>query len=123
VRVDVSLTSSPPSESTLIAHAQSERPRRFSWPVLAMLLALVAFSGVAHLSALHRDLPLQEPDESAFVRPAVRIAATGDLNPQWFGHPGSTVIYPVAGLIRGWETIANGGPIVGSDGFGPSPCL
>jgi 4-amino-4-deoxy-L-arabinose transferase-like glycosyltransferase len=83
--------------------------------VLATLLVLVAFSSVAHLWALHRDLPLQEPDESAFVRPAVRIAATGDLNPDWFGHPGSTVIYPVAGFIRGWETIAHGGPIIGED--------
>ena len=33
------------------------------------------------------------------VRPS-DIAATGDLNPHWFGHPGSTVIYPTAALIH-----------------------
>lgn len=31
--------------------------------------------------------------ESRFVNPAVRMVTTGDLNPHWFGHPGSTVMY------------------------------
>ncbi|MBK7199603.1 MAG: glycosyltransferase family 39 protein [Anaerolineae bacterium] len=40
--------------------------------------------------------------ENAFIVPAVRMVVGGDLNPHWFGHPGSTVIYPLAllyGLI------------------------
>jgi Dolichyl-phosphate-mannose-protein mannosyltransferase len=91
----------------------TDRPRRVCWPVIAALIGLMALSSVAHLWALHRDLPLQEADESAFVRPAVQIAATCDLNPNWFGHPGSTVIYPMAGLFRAWDTVAHTGPIVG----------
>jgi 4-amino-4-deoxy-L-arabinose transferase-like glycosyltransferase len=100
--------------AAIATQATAEQRRRFSWPIAGALIALVALSTVAHLWALHRDLPLQEPDESAFVRPAVRIAATRDLNPEWFGHPGSTVIYPVAGLIRGWETLAHDGPLIGA---------
>lgn len=40
--------------------------------------------------------------ENTFIEPAVRMVVSGDLNPHWFGHPGSTVIYPLAllyGLI------------------------
>ncbi|MFL6241780.1 MAG: ArnT family glycosyltransferase [Acidimicrobiia bacterium] len=83
--------------------------------MLGALITLVVLSAAAHLWALHRDLPLQEPDESAFVRPAVHIAATLDLNPHWFGHPGSTVIYPVAGFFRVWDTVARHGPLVGAN--------
>ena len=32
--------------------------------------------------------------------PAARMAWKGDANPQWFGHPGSTVIYPLAIAYR-----------------------
>jgi 4-amino-4-deoxy-L-arabinose transferase-like glycosyltransferase len=34
--------------------------------------------------------------ENAFINPAVQMVVSGDLNPHWFGHPGSTVIYPLA---------------------------
>ncbi len=77
-----------------------------------MLLLLMTVSAVGHLTALHRDLPLHDTDEEFFVEPAVHMAATGDLNPHWFGHPGSTVIYPIAFLIHGWDAVANGGPLL-----------
>jgi hypothetical protein len=64
--------------------------------------------------ALQRDLPFTDVDEPTFVRPAVHIAATGDLNPHWFGHPGSTIIYPLAGFYRAWDTVAHGGPVFSS---------
>lgn len=38
--------------------------------------------------------------ENSFINPAVQMAISGDLNPHWFGHPGSTVIYPLALLYR-----------------------
>jgi hypothetical protein len=38
--------------------------------------------------------------ENSFINPAVQMAVSGDLNPHWFGHPGSTVIYPLALLYR-----------------------
>jgi hypothetical protein len=40
----------------------------------------------------------------------VHIAATGDPNPGWFNHPGSTVIYPLAGLFHVWDVVAHQGP-------------
>ena len=92
----------------------SRQPRRISWLVVGALLALMVVSTAVHLGALQRDLPLQEPDESAFVRRAVHIAATQDPNPHWFGHPGSTVIYPLAGIFRMTDTVFHRGPIVGA---------
>src|SRR5262245_45049744 len=85
----------------------SQPPRGVPWPVLGALVVLVVVSSVAHLWALRRDLPIPEIDESAFVRPAVRIAASGDPNPHWFGHPGSTVIYPLAGLFHAWDVLGH----------------
>ena len=61
-----------------------------------MLVATVA-AGLG----LTKALPYEpETDEPVFVQPAARIAATGDLNPHWFGHPGATVIYPLALAFR-----------------------
>lgn len=61
-----------------------------------------------HLWGIRRDLPyIYEIDELYFVPPAVNIAATGNLNPGWFGVPGSTVIYPLAAGFRIWRGIAD----------------
>jgi hypothetical protein len=79
------------------------------------IAVLVVLSFAVHAHALTRDLPLQDTDEDFFVVPAVHIAATGDANPHWFGHPGSTTIYPVAALIHVWDATLHGGPIIGSD--------
>jgi hypothetical protein len=97
------------------ARALTRWRRQVSWPVLGALVALTVVSSVAHVWALHRDLPVPDVDESAFLEPAVHIAATGDLNPHWFGHPGSTVIYPVAGLVHAWDALAHQGPILTSN--------
>jgi Dolichyl-phosphate-mannose-protein mannosyltransferase len=97
------------------AQARTEQRRRVPWFVIVSLLGLVALSIVLHLWALKRDLPLQDIDESIFVRRAVNIAATGDLNPHWFGHPGSTVIYPIAGLVRVWNTLVHQGAFFAAD--------
>jgi len=60
---------------------------------------LVALAATA--AGVQRALPFTpEIDEPVFVQPAVRIAATGNLDPGWFGHPGATVIYPLAVLYR-----------------------
>jgi dolichyl-phosphate-mannose-protein mannosyltransferase len=75
--------------------------------IISALVALMVVSSIAHLSALHRDLPLADVDEHDFVAPAVHIAATGDLNPHWFGHPGSTVIYPLAVLFHARNAVTH----------------
>jgi len=61
--------------------------------------------------ALTRDLPYPDVDEPTFVRAAVHIVSTGDLDPHWFGHPGSTTIYPIAGLYHAWDVTAHGAPV------------
>ena len=65
--------------------------------------------------AVSYDLPYPGVDEPTFVRPAVHMAATGDPNPHWFGHPGSTTIYPLAGIYHAWDTVAHGGPVFSPD--------
>ena len=69
------------------------------WNIGIILVLIVA--AAVYFAAIRKDLPyLTHWDESTFVRPAVRIASTNDLNPRWFSHPGSTIIYPLAVLYR-----------------------
>jgi hypothetical protein len=101
------------SEPTSPVRSSARFSRSRYFPALVLLL-LMGFSLLAHLGALRQDLPLPDGDETFFVKPAVSFAATGDPNPHWFGHPGSTVIYPVAVLIHLWDATAHNGPIFGS---------
>ena len=75
-----------------------------------MLLASLG----AHLWGITHDLPVPEVDERYFVRPAAYMAANGTWNPHWFGHPGSTVIYPLAAIFRAREVLFHGGPLTGA---------
>ena len=84
---------------------------RVRWAVVGLTL----FTVVIGLWGMHRDLPYPEVDEPTFVRSAVHIAATGDPNPHWFGHPGSTVIYPLAIVFHADDVIAHGGSLFGGD--------
>ena len=46
--------------------------------------------------------PVIQSGEDVFgdsVNIAARIAADGDLDPRWFGHPGTTTIYLLSGLV------------------------
>ena len=83
--------------------------------MVGALVALMVVSSVAHLWALRRFLPVPDVDEPFFVRPAVHMAATGDPNPHWFNHPGSTVNYPIAGLLHIWDAVVHHGPILTSN--------
>jgi len=66
-----------------------------------------------HLWGIRRDLPYTyEIDEPFFVTPAVNMAATGNMNPGWFGNPGSTVIYPLAASIHIWRGVADDVPLL-----------
>ncbi len=81
-----------------------------------IILALMGVSLLIHLFGIKRDLPwTPEIDETYFVRPVMHMIITGSWNPQWFGHPGSTVIYPLAFLGRIWNTIAHQGYLFGAD--------
>lgn len=61
---------------------------------VVMALAIVGFAAWARIYGLGFALPfIFDRDEQAFIIPAVTIVDSGNLNPGWFGHPASTVIY------------------------------
>lgn len=105
-------------DTIAVVTSRSSESRRTTRAVWCSVLGIMLVSLVLECWALQRDLPFSDVDEPVFVRPAVHIAATGDLDPHWFGHPGSTIIYPLAGFYRAWDTLAHGGPM-----FSPSPEL
>lgn len=98
--------------------ATSSRSTDTRNPMMARLI-LVGIIGAAlgfHLSGIQRDLPLTpEIDEPLFVTRAVNMAAKGDLNPGWFGNPGSTVLYPLAGIYHLWNAVAHDGTLFRPD--------
>ncbi len=94
------------------------RARRTFAPVWWGVLGIMVMSLGLEVWAVTHDLPYPGVDEPTFVRPAVHIASTGDLDPHWFGHPGSTTIYPLAGMYHVWDAVAHGGPV-----FSPDPAL
>jgi hypothetical protein len=71
--------------------------RRGVW-LLALVLVLAA---AAHLWGIRKDLPwAYDSDEGKFTLIAVKMAKAGDPDPGWFGHPGSTVLYPQALAVQ-----------------------
>jgi hypothetical protein len=92
--------------------ASQRTSRAVSWAVLAIMVVSLGLE----CWGLPRDLPeASEVDEPHAVLPALHIAATGDLNPHWFGHPASTSIYPLAGIYHVWDAVARGGPLFSSN--------
>jgi Dolichyl-phosphate-mannose-protein mannosyltransferase len=91
------------------------RPRRTFAPVWWAVLGVVALSLGLECWAVTHDLPYPGVDEPVFVKPAVHMASTGDLDPHWFGHPGSTTIYPLASIYHSWDAVAHGGPVFSTD--------
>ncbi|MGB9590385.1 MAG: ArnT family glycosyltransferase [Candidatus Hydrothermia bacterium] len=93
--------------------------RRQRVEILWALTFIAGISFALHTLGIRQNLPYTpEADEPIFVRAAINIAASGDLNPHWFGNPGSTVIYPLAGLFRTWFAITHRGMF-----FHPDPNL
>lgn len=69
------------------------------WMPLAFLVGLATLVQVWGVGS---DLPFApDVDEPIFIGAAVQVAS-GHLSPGWFGHPGSTVIYPIAAFVRLW---------------------
>ena len=81
-----------------------------------ILLAIMGVAAGVFLAGVRKDLPYShEVDENIYVDNAVRMAASGDLNPRWFGNPGSTVIYPLVVLFHSWHAIEYGGNFLRPD--------
>ena len=106
--IDFSNTSS----YSLSQSMSSTSSRSIRWTLASILVAALCL----HLWGIQRDLPFtSDIDEELFVTPAVAMVATGDLNPHWFGHPGSTVIYPLTAIYRIWNFVAYYGPLLRPD--------
>lgn len=78
---------------------------------LAGVLACTLF---LHLWGIRHDLPYIT-DDPAFVSAAGRVATSASPNPRWFGHPGSTLIYPLAAIFRIWKVALYGGALLPPD--------
>lgn len=77
--------------------------------VLSFVLIVALVLGMTGLS---HGLPyFPKIDEYSKVRGAVRIAATHNPSPGWFGHPGSTLIYPLAFVHKIWGSVSYQVPI------------
>jgi hypothetical protein len=75
-----------------------------------ILPGLCALALLLNLWGMRRDLPyIHDYDEQPFVMPAYAMAVTGGWDPHWFGHPGSTVIYPLRMIYACWIAYAHGG--------------
>src|SRR5512143_49438 len=89
------------------ARVAPARPgRRFRPHAHGVIAAIMLAALPLYLWGIRRDLPIRcEIDEPPFVQAARRIVATGSLNPGWFGHPGSTVIYPLTAAYYAFDLL------------------
>ena len=77
------------------------------WMTLIALGSIVLGALALHVWSIAGDLPYPpDVDEPIFMRAAVGMLVNHSLNPHWFGHPGSTVIYPIAALVETWYQAA-----------------
>ena len=73
------------------------------------LLTLLLLATWLYTWGLQRNLPYaNEADESVFVDRAIVMLHTSDWNPRWFGHPGSTIFYPLLAIYRFWTACCGG---------------
>jgi 4-amino-4-deoxy-L-arabinose transferase-like glycosyltransferase len=81
---------------------------RLSRVVVLITLGMILIASLAFLMwGIAGDLPYSpDVDEPDFLGAAIRMLNLGTINPGWFGHPGSTVIYPIAALAEIWYLLA-----------------
>lgn len=81
-----------------------------------LLVVLLVVASVAYFWAIGRDLPhAPGNDEVDFLMIVAQMGLEGDPNPHWFGHPGSTFIYPYAAGLKAWSAVTQGGPWFGAN--------
>ncbi|MBV9464236.1 MAG: glycosyltransferase family 39 protein, partial [Verrucomicrobiae bacterium] len=72
------------------------------------LIALILFSAALHFAGIRGDLPYAENyDERPFVGIPYFLAVEGKWDPHYYGHPGSTMIYPLRMVFSVWISIAH----------------
>jgi hypothetical protein len=89
-----------PKDKQLLTKCQSVMNKYFGKikPHLPIILMLLLGFGL-RIWGVNHGMPYQyDPDEPTFVVLAGGILANRNLNPGWFGHPGTTLIYILAGM-------------------------
>lgn len=83
------------------------------------LVSILIIGVLIRMYGINFGLPyFYDPDERAFLLRAVKILANRNLNPHWFGHPGTTVIYMLSGLYALIFLIGRGlGIFTGAEDF------
>jgi hypothetical protein len=85
-------------------------------PVRLHLLALLLVATLLHLWGIEKMLPvIPDTDEGTFVGGALKMLTSGELNPGFFGHPGSTTVYPLALFLHLWRAAVWSGSWLGVD--------
>ena len=81
-----------------------------------LIICIIALAFGSTVWGIRKNLPYSpEVDEPIYVTRAIHIAASGDLNPAWFGNPASTTIYPLAVLYHLWFAGTQHGRLVHAD--------
>jgi Dolichyl-phosphate-mannose-protein mannosyltransferase len=83
------------------------------------LVSILIVGILIRMYGINFGLPyFYDPDERAFLLRGVKILANRDLNPHWFGHPGTTVIYMLSGLYASIFIFGRGlGIFAGAEDF------
>lgn len=80
------------------------------------LITLLLATFLVLMAGLMRMLPLlPDTDEPIFVESAMRIAASGNLDPGFYGNPGTTLIYPLALGAHLWHAATQQGMLLRPD--------
>ena len=83
---------------------------------VVIVLGMMVLGFALGIWGIKKDLPyIEETDEAIFVVRAVRMASTGYLNPEWFGNPGSTTIYPLVLGSHIWHAATQDGNLFTSN--------
>ncbi|NWK98188.1 oxidoreductase [Sphingobium lactosutens] len=76
-----------------------------------VLIGILALSAALRLWHLNFGLPaLNDPDEPLFVMTALDMVREHRLNPEWFGHPATMLLYALAAIFAfvGWAGTLSG---------------
>jgi len=88
---DSSARASVPSSAPALEH---EGAQSADWPYIAAAFITCVLSVFLRFGEIPHTEPIAfHPDEPDFVVRALRMVASGHLNPGWFGHPGSLTLY------------------------------
>ena len=83
---------------------------------IIIVLGMMAVGLAIGVWGIRKNLPyVQEVDESIFVANAVRMASTGNMNPEWFGNPGLTTVYPITLGSHIWYAATQNGDLLNSN--------